>query len=479
MSTAAAPRTLASLELRTSRWLVGLVVAVVLLFAASSLVSEVVARRVDDQVGRLRDDALPSLARLGAARSALRRIDRTATELAGARTDAERAAFERDLAFARRQLDAALVSYLELPPLGGERARYPDVQRRLGALDVAIGDLTRPGAVQPALTGAADRVDVGVEALDEVLEGLVELAGNEATLTAARLASERRVSGRVGVALDGACVVLAVLASLVAARAARRSLALAVEEQRARELENFASRVAHDLLSPLSSLTYCVGTLKRKAPADEATQRAANHAVACVGRATQLVKGIFEFSRSGARPDAVARASLANAVTGVLEDVAAEVTGSREDDEGTAPVEVEVAPFDDVDLACTPGVLGSMLGNLVSNALKFTREQPERRIAIRALEQDGLVRVEVEDNGPGLPVDFTPRAFEAYQRAPGATQPGLGLGLATVRRFAEAHGGAAGYRPAPHGGAIFWFELPRRGHEQPARAERESSRELH
>jgi signal transduction histidine kinase len=469
-----------SIELRTSRWLLGLASAVVLLFAASSVVSEVVSGRIDDEVGQLREDTLPSLAQLGAAKSALRRIDRTATELAGPKPD--RARLERDLALARKQLDTALVGYLELPSTGGERARYPEVQRRIGALDGALGDLAKAVAAASASDGAlvlaADRVDVGVESVDESLEGLVELAANEATATTTRLAASRKLSGRFGLALAGACVVIASIAALLAARAARRAFGLAVEERRAKELEDFAQRVAHDLLSPLASLTYCVGTLKRKAPADEAAQRAATRALACVHRAQMLVKGIFEFARAGARPDASSHAPVASVLAGVLDDVAGEdVAGGTE--EGEAPLDVEVAPFDDADVACAPGVLASMLGNLVSNAVKFTREEGTREVRVRLLDHGDTIRFEVEDNGPGLPVDFAGRAFEAYERAPGATQPGLGLGLATVRRFAEAHGGAAGYRPAPRKGAIFWFELPRHAPAEPPPRPLESSPELH
>ncbi len=472
------------IELRYSRWLVALVGAVVLLFALSSIASEVLSRRVDDDAKRLLENALPSLSQLGAARSALRRIDRTATELAVAHAD--RSTLERDLTAARKQLDAALVGYLELSPLPGERARYPDVQRRLGALDVAIQQLvdgshgaTMSGdALEQQLETAADRVDGDVEALDEALSELSELARHEARLTAARIAASRKVSGRVGLALDGTCVVIAVFAAVLAAKAARRAFSLAVEEQRAKELEEFAQRVAHDLLSPLSSLTYCVGTLKRRAANDAPSQRAALRATACVSRAQQLVKSIFEFSRAGALPDPAAHSPVAEVLAGVVEDVG-EGSEGEDAEEGEAPAHVEVEGFDDVEVACTPGVLSSMLANLVSNAVKFTRGSTERHVHVRVVDHGRFVRFEVEDNGPGLPADFAEHAFEAYRRAPGTTQPGLGLGLATVRRFAEAHGGAAGYRPAPRGGAVFWFELPR--HEPPPAVpvERESSPDLH
>jgi two-component system sensor histidine kinase KdpD len=69
------------------------------------------------------------------------------------------------------------------------------------------------------------------------------------------------------------------------------------------------------------------------------------------------------------------------------------------------------------------------------------------------------VRVEVRDSGPGVPEGLEQEIFEPYARGPEVTQPGLGLGLATVRRFVVAHGGAVGIERVPEG-ACFWFELP-------------------
>jgi signal transduction histidine kinase len=71
------------------------------------------------------------------------------------------------------------------------------------------------------------------------------------------------------------------------------------------------------------------------------------------------------------------------------------------------------------------------------------------------------VHVEIEDTGPGVSPGLEDAIFEPYRRGPVATQPGLGLGLATVKRLVIAHGGRLGVRNAPSGGAVFWFELPR------------------
>jgi nitrogen fixation/metabolism regulation signal transduction histidine kinase len=75
---------------------------------------------------------------------------------------------------------------------------------------------------------------------------------------------------------------------------------------------------------------------------------------------------------------------------------------------------------------------------------------------------------EIDDASQDLLRNALPSViFEPYRRGPGPTQPGLGLGLATVKRLVLAHGGRLGVRNAPSGGAVFWFDLPRAPETQP------------
>ena len=78
---------------------------------------------------------------------------------------------------------------------------------------------------------------------------------------------------------------------------------------------------------------------------------------------------------------------------------------------------------------------------------------------MRVQVTDARARVQVEDTGPGLPPGLEHSIFEPYVRAPGVTQPGLGLGLATMKRFADRHGGEVGAQ-CTEVGTVFWFELP-------------------
>jgi len=98
--------------------------------------------------------------------------------------------------------------------------------------------------------------------------------------------------------------------------------------------------------------------------------------------------------------------------------------------------------------------------NLVGNAIKFTPEGG--RIELRARTEDGNVRVEVRDNGPGIPPEEQKRIFDAFYRLRQAGQAteGTGLGLAITQSLVEAQGGRLGIESEPGKGSCFYFYLP-------------------
>ncbi|MEP6864964.1 MAG: ATP-binding protein [Deltaproteobacteria bacterium] len=111
-------------------------------------------------------------------------------------------------------------------------------------------------------------------------------------------------------------------------------------------------------------------------------------------------------------------------------------------------------------IACSKGVLTSLVSNLGQNAIKYMGDVQERRIELRVLETDRGWRVEVEDTGPGISVEDQQRIFRPHvQLQRGGA--GIGLGLATVDRLVRAHAGSLGVSSKPGHGALFWFELPK------------------
>jgi signal transduction histidine kinase len=108
-------------------------------------------------------------------------------------------------------------------------------------------------------------------------------------------------------------------------------------------------------------------------------------------------------------------------------------------------------------------VLLSLLGNLLRNGIKYLGRAEVREVSLRVRARRGRVIFEVEDTGPGIPAQLGHRIFEPYVRGPNTSAPGIGLGLATVKRLVDSHGGSLGIRTAARGGAIFWFELDEAG----------------
>jgi signal transduction histidine kinase len=103
--------------------------------------------------------------------------------------------------------------------------------------------------------------------------------------------------------------------------------------------------------------------------------------------------------------------------------------------------------------------LKQVLINLVENAVKYSPAGGE--VDVRAWADNGLVLVEVGDQGPGIPREQQGLIFEKFGRANvGGGKPGSGLGLFIARSIAEAHGGSLKVRSAPGQGATFTLEIP-------------------
>ena len=121
------------------------------------------------------------------------------------------------------------------------------------------------------------------------------------------------------------------------------------------------------------------------------------------------------------------------------------------------------------------GVLASVIENLTRNAVKYMGERTERRVDVRVEPRGSMVRVEVEDSGPGIPPALYDTIFDPHVRGRTGGKPGIGLGLATVKRIAEAHGGSVGFRSKLDVGTTFWIELPRADYDDDSRENRASA----
>jgi two-component system sensor histidine kinase KdpD len=101
-----------------------------------------------------------------------------------------------------------------------------------------------------------------------------------------------------------------------------------------------------------------------------------------------------------------------------------------------------------------------VVANLVENAAKYS--PAPGTIRLTACTHGDEVRLQVDDQGPGVPVEYGEEIFKKFYRLPGAqgAAPGTGLGLTISRRIVEAHGGRIWAENRPGGGARFTFTLP-------------------
>ncbi len=166
-------------------------------------------------------------------------------------------------------------------------------------------------------------------------------------------------------------------------------------------------------------------------------------ALRVLDRSRRMVDGVYAFARSAAQPGEATTPLRAGvlAATSALRDVEAE----------GGPI-LDVQDLEEVEVKMDRAILDVDLSNLLSNALTNTARSPVPRNTVRARIEARLAHVEVGDTGPGVPEGFANMILKPYMGARGTTVPGLGLGLASVKRLVEGYGGArVGVRNAPSG----------------------------
>lgn len=389
-------------------------------------------------------NALPSLMHLAELRAEVRTI-------------------ERDLADALRQrrassppleaLDAELEAYRALPVFQGEEDAWKEASDAVTRFRSAVARVEgRIAAEEWAFAGEVMSVAVepAAQHADQALLRVIDLNIAHANEAAASIQRARSRLTGLGAALDLAAVVVVGAAVFFAVRAVRRHTL--VVEARSDELEQFAARVAHDIRGSLGVPVLALQSIASSTES-EANRRMSQRGLRGLQRVIDIVDALFRFACTGA-PDPGARANVREAVRGVVQD--AEPLA----EERRVQLRLDEERLPDVDVACAPGTLVSIVSNLVRNAIKYIGDGPVRDVTLRASMSESAVRVEVEDTGPGVPESLRHMVFEPYVRDRKSGQEGLGLGLATVKRLVEAHGGEAGVESRAGRGARFWFELP-------------------
>lgn len=220
-----------------------------------------------------------------------------------------------------------------------------------------------------------------------------------------------------------------------------------------------AAALAHELNQPLTALSVygsaCQQMLEQGGN-EERLRDTIGRMVTESYRAADVVRRLRDFFRTGAtRLERIALRNLMDSVSLQFSEKAS-----------TQGIELVFSPAPDCILLVDRLQLEVILRNLIANAFDAVLERPagQRRVSITAeLAETDMVRIRVEDSGPGLSSEKVTRLFEAFQSSKSS---GLGLGLAISRAIAQAHGGDLAAVAAE--GGMFVLTLPIEEHAHDA-----------
>ena len=262
------------------------------------------------------------------------------------------------------------------------------------------------------------------------------------------LVRQAGILGGVTLGLIGAAVL--VISGLV--RRGERLEAQAAEAERLAYLGTLAAGLAHEIRTPLTSLSLNMQLLEEDLvdPAGQATRgRLFNITRSEITRLERLVTDFLAYARP--RPLRLAVLPAASLLAAAREVLAAQIAAS-----GT-----QVALDDQSDGATVLAdgeQMQQVLLNLMQNALAATEGSGRPpRVVLRARRAGPAVELEVEDNGSGIPVADRRRIFELFFST---RKGGTGLGLAIAQRIVTAHGGMIGFDSDPGYGTRFTISLP-------------------
>jgi light-regulated signal transduction histidine kinase (bacteriophytochrome) len=219
-----------------------------------------------------------------------------------------------------------------------------------------------------------------------------------------------------------------------------------------REVEAFSYSVSHDLRGPLASIEGFTQALQDDYgdKFDEPGQEYMKWIREAVAQMANLIAGLLQMSR--------ANRTEMNRTTVDLSRLAESIALSLQQRNPARKVDFRIEPNLVAD--GDERLLHAVLENLMSNAFKFTGKKDDARITVGSTTEGDRRAYFVKDNGAGFDSTQAARMFTAFQRLHSTSEfEGTGIGLATVKRIIERHGGAIWADGQVGEGATFYFTL--------------------
>ncbi|MBN1964238.1 MAG: GAF domain-containing sensor histidine kinase, partial [Anaerolineae bacterium] len=224
--------------------------------------------------------------------------------------------------------------------------------------------------------------------------------------------------------------------------------------ERNQELDSFSHTVAHDLRAPLHLIAGYANLIEISDPSTVPPDvvQFAREVVEAANKMADMIENLLLLATLRDTSQVIGAVEMEPVITSALRRYRRTIERRG--------FTIEVSP----DL---PPVMGhgpwleEIFANLISNAIKYIGEDNAApHIAIRARQEGGMARYEVQDNGIGISPENQQRLFEAFARFAQAEASGFGLGLSIVLRIVRKLSGQVGVESVPGEGSLFWVRLP-------------------
>jgi PAS domain S-box-containing protein len=235
-------------------------------------------------------------------------------------------------------------------------------------------------------------------------------------------------------------------------RVQRRTAALQESKE---QMEAFSYTIAHDLRAPLRGMQGFAHALMDdyQSKLDPEALDYLRRIMSSAERMDALIQDLLEYSRLSGSELTFRSVGVADVVQNALDRHEEEIRATNAD----VRVQLEHA-----FVKAHPATLENAVSNLISNALKFSRQGVPPSVTIRAIDQGAVVQISVQDNGIGIAPEHHGRIFRVFERLHGEqTFAGTGIGLAIVKKGVERMRGRVGVESEAGEGSLFWIELPK------------------
>jgi light-regulated signal transduction histidine kinase (bacteriophytochrome) len=220
-----------------------------------------------------------------------------------------------------------------------------------------------------------------------------------------------------------------------------------------KELESFSYSISHDLRAPLRHISGFIGLLieENSAQLDETGLKYLNTISKASVEMGNLIDSLLIFSRLSKAEVKQTKINSKNLLNRVIKSFSDEI--NRRD------VEINISELPDIK--GDENLIGQVWTNLISNAIKFTRNKEKAVIEIGGKTGNGETVFYIKDNGAGFDMKYADKLFEVFQRLHQTEDfEGIGIGLANVNRIVTRHKGKCRAESEVGKGAAFFFTIP-------------------